>query len=129
MTVIVTLPQRFQAVNGVSPFAAGIHLLPVLVVSPISGAVAGQLASKKGVPPFYILLTGTTLQLLGVGLSSSVGRHGDKEMYGFEVIMGMGFGLTLITLLMFVPFVVKKADMGKILHQFSSHKSLLADIV
>lgn len=113
MTVIINLPQRFQAVNGLSPFDAGIHLLPLLLCSPFATAICGSLASKLNVPPFYILITGASLQLLGVGLASSVGINGDKQMYGYEVIMGFSFGTVLVTLLMFVPLVVSREDMGK----------------
>ncbi|EON97493.1 putative mfs multidrug transporter protein [Phaeoacremonium minimum UCRPA7] len=112
MTVIINLPQRFQAVNGLSPFDAGIHLLPLLLCSPFATAICGSLASKLNVPPFYILITGASLQLLGVGLASSVGINGDKQMYGYEVIMGFSFGTVLVTLLMFVPLVIPREDMA-----------------
>lgn len=113
MTVLINLPQRFQAVNGSSPFQAGLHLLPLLLSSPLATTVAGQLVSKGNVPPFYILVVGASLQVLGLGLASSVGIDGDRVMYGFEVIMGLSFGMTLIMLIVYVPFVVERSDMGK----------------
>ncbi|OIW28775.1 MFS general substrate transporter [Coniochaeta ligniaria NRRL 30616] len=112
MTVLINLPQRFQAVSGSTPFEAGIHLLPLLLSSPLATALAGQLVSKGNVPPFYMLLAGASLQLLGLGLASSAGVDGDKMMYGFEVIMGFSFGMTLIMLIVYVPFVVERADMA-----------------
>jgi hypothetical protein len=113
MTVLINLPQRFQAVSGSTPFEAGIHLLPLLLSSPLATAVAGQLVSKANLPPFYLLLAGASLQLLGLGLASSAGVDDDKMMYGFEVIMGFSFGMTLIMLIVYVPFVVERSDMGK----------------
>jgi hypothetical protein len=113
MTVLINLPQRFQAVGGSSPFDAGIHLLPLLLSSPLATTVAGQLVSRANIPPFYILVTGASLQLLGLGLASTVGVDGDKMMYGFEVIMGFSFGTTLIMLIIYVPFVVDRSYMGK----------------
>ncbi|KAB5513119.1 drug resistance transporter EmrB/QacA subfamily [Coniochaeta sp. 2T2.1] len=114
MTVLINLPQRFQAVSGSTPFQAGIHLLPLLLSSPLATTVAGQLVSRWQVPPFYMLLAGASLQVLGLGLASSVGvgEAGDKMMYGFEVIMGFSFGMTLIMLIIYVPFVVERADMA-----------------
>jgi hypothetical protein len=113
MTVVINLPQRFQAVGGSTPFQAGIHLLPLLLSSPVATAVAGQIVSKGNISPFYVLMVGASLQVLGVGLASSVGIDGDKMMYGFEIIMGWSFGTTLVMLLVYVPFVVDRADMGK----------------
>jgi hypothetical protein len=116
MTVLINLPQRFQAVSGNTPFQAGIRLLPLLLSSPVATAVTGQLVSKANVPPFYLIVAGASLQLLGLGLASSVGigSSSDRMMYGFEVIMGFSFGATLIMLIIYVPFVVARADMGEL---------------
>lgn len=121
MTVLINLPQRFQAVNGSSPFEAGIHLLPLLLCSPVATALAGQLVSRLNVPPFYLMLAGASLQVLGVGLASSAGVGDDRNMYGYEIIMGFAFGMSLITLLIYVPLAVDRADMGEISTPFPSH--------
>ncbi|KAI0888580.1 drug resistance transporter EmrB/QacA subfamily [Annulohypoxylon maeteangense] len=112
MTVLINLPQRFQAVDGASAFEAGIHLLPLLLASPVATVVAGQFAGKFKVPPFYILLFGASMQLLGIGLASSISFTSGKAMYGYEVIMGFGFGMSLVSLLIFTPMVVKRSDMA-----------------
>ncbi|KAI1087573.1 drug resistance transporter EmrB/QacA subfamily [Rostrohypoxylon terebratum] len=112
MTVLINLPQRFQAVDGETAFEAGIHLLPLLLASPVATAVTGQLAGKFKVPPFYILLFGASMQLLGIGLASSISFTSGKAIYGYEVIMGFGFGMSLVSLLVFTPMVVKRSDMA-----------------
>lgn len=112
MTVLINLPQRFQAVDGETAFEAGIHLLPLLLASPVATAVTGQLAGKLKVPPFYILLFGASMQLLGIGLASSISFTSGKAIYGYEVIMGFGFGMSLVSLLVFTPMVVKRSDMA-----------------
>ncbi|RYP71921.1 hypothetical protein DL771_004524 [Monosporascus sp. 5C6A] len=112
MTVLINLPQRFQAVDGTSAFEAGLRLLPLLLASPVATAVSGQLAGRFKIPPFYLLLFATSLQLIGVGLASSVQFLGGKEMYGYEVIMGFGFGMGLVSLLILTPLVVDRTDMG-----------------
>lgn len=120
MTAIINLPQRFQAVDGLSPFEAGTHLLPLLLASPVATIVAGQLATKFKMPPFYILLFGASMQLLGIGLASSVRFKSGNAMYGYEVIMGFGFGMGLVSLLIYTPMVVKRSDMGKSLIDYKT---------
>lgn len=110
-TVMINLPQRYQAVQGDNAFEVGIRLLPMLLLAPVATAMAGYLISKLCVAPFYLLLSGTSLQLVGVGLASSR-LGGDAAMYGYEAIMGFSFGLTLVTLIIFVPLVVKREDLG-----------------
>ncbi|KAI0017211.1 drug resistance transporter EmrB/QacA subfamily [Xylariomycetidae sp. FL0641] len=112
MTMLFNLPQRFQAVDGENAFQAGLRLLPLLLSSPVATAVAGQLAGKLKVPPFYLLLFGASMQLLGVGLASSVPFTAGNAVYGYEVIMGFGFGMTLVSLLIYTPMVVDRADMA-----------------
>lgn len=113
MTVLINLPQRFQAVDGESAFQAGIHLLPLLLASPVATAISGQVAGRFKVPPFYTLLFGASMQLLGIGLASSIRFTSGNAMYGYEVLMGFGFGMGLVSLLIFTPMVVSRADMGK----------------
>ena len=116
MAVIINLPQRYQAVDGVSPFNAGIRLLPLLLSSPIATASSGYLTSNLKVPPVYLIITGAALQLLGVGLASSIPEAGletPTAMYGYEVLMGFGFGFGLTTLLILAPLIVEKPDLGK----------------
>ena len=117
MAVIVNLPQRFQAVDGLSPTAAGIHLLPLLLCSPFASGLSGILVTKFRVPPAYLVITGSALQLLGVGLASSLPSNRQSLLpaqYGYEVLMGFGFGFGLSTLLVLVPMVVSKQDIGKV---------------
>ncbi len=116
MAVIINLPQKFQAVNASSPSAAGFSLLPLLLCSPLASALAAWLVTKLHVAPFYLILGGATLQLVGVALTSSLPSSQDgipNAQYGYEVIMGFGFGCGLVTLLIMVPLVVKKQDMRK----------------
>ncbi|KAL2875725.1 hypothetical protein SGCOL_009036 [Colletotrichum sp. CLE4] len=113
MTALINLPRRFQAVHGLSPFAAGVHTLPLLLSSPLAAAVSGPLATIMDVPPFYLLLFGACMQILGVGLASSVTPDKLRDLLGFEVIMGFGFGMTLVTVLIYVPFLVDRRDLGQ----------------
>ena len=116
MAVVINLPQKFQAVNAASPSAAGFSLLALLLCSPLASALAGLLVTKIGIAPFCIILAGAALQLVGVGLTSSLPTSQGgiaHAQYGYEVIMGFGFGFGLATLLVMVPLVVEKRDMRK----------------
>jgi hypothetical protein len=114
---VVNIPQRFQAVNGTTAQRAGISLLPLLLMTPFASGLSGYLVSnqKLRVPPLYLTLFGSCLQLIGVGLDSSISTditHGiQKIQYAYEVLMGLGFGLVLSSLLTLIPFVVDKKDM------------------
>ena len=115
MAIVVNLPQRFQAVNALSPTTAGLYLLPLLLCSPLASGLCGVLVSKLKVPPFQLILIGAALQLIGVGLTSSLSTDPSRienQRFGYEVIMGFGFGIGLSTILIMTPLVVTKNDMG-----------------
>ncbi|KAK8119284.1 major facilitator superfamily transporter [Apiospora kogelbergensis] len=95
------------------PFDAGVRLLPLLLSSPVATALAGQLATKLKVPPFYLTMFATSLQMLGIGLCSSVPFRGSSTtIYGYEVLMGFGFGMGLVSLLIYAPLVVDREDLA-----------------
>ena len=116
MAAIINIPQRLQTVNATSAIGAGIRLLPLLLLSPVASTAAGFFVSKLRVPPLYLLIIGASLQTIGVGLFSSIDSTDlsiPKAQYGYQVIMGFGFGLNLSTILMMAPLVVQQKDMGK----------------
>jgi hypothetical protein len=120
-SLVVNIPQRFQAVNGSTPTGAGISLLPLLLMTPFASGLSGYLVSnqKLRVPPLYLVLFGSCLQLIGVGLDSSISTNMEggiqKSQYAYEVLMGIGFGLVLSSLLTFIPLVVDKKDIPVII--------------
>lgn len=117
VTIVVNVLQRAQAVDGLSPVRAGLVLLPLLLTSLFEMAVSGILTSNFSVPPVYLIVIGAILQLIGVGLTSSLPTTTFKiasQQYSYEVIMGLGFGLGLSTVLTMAPLVVKEIDLGKL---------------
>ena len=116
MAAIFNIPQRLQTVNSTSAIDAGIRLLPLLLLSPVASATSGLLITKLKIPPLYILILGGSLQTIGVGLFSSLPSSDlqiSPAQYGYQVIMGLGFGFNLSTILMMVPMVVDEKDMRR----------------
>ena len=113
--MIISLPQRFQIVNGASPSSAGFHLLPLLVSLPLAGVSSGALVSKMKVAPLYVLLGGGALQIVGIALMgflpSSEGPVTPVQ-YCSEFITGFGFGFNSSTLIILLPLVIEKQDTG-----------------
>ena len=116
MAAIFNIPQWLQTVNSASAIDAGIRLLPLLLLSPVASATSGLLITKLKIPPLYILILGGSLQTIGVGLFSSLSSSDlqiPPAQYGYQVIMGLGFGFNLSTILMMVPMVVDEKDMRR----------------
>lgn len=116
MAAIINIPQRLQTVNSTTAIGAGIRLLPLLLLSPVASASSGALVTRLRVPPLYLLIIGGCLQAIGIGLFSSLTSDSSSippAQYGYQVLMGFGFGFSLSTILMMAPLVVQQKDMGK----------------
>ena len=113
MTTLILLPQRYQVVNGLDPLPAGIRMLPLLCFSAL-GSGLGAITLPKHNVSFYLLLLGSTLQLLGMGLITSLSTSIEIEarQYGFQMILGMGFGLGLSSLIVVARVEVSAKDSG-----------------
>ncbi|KAK3905124.1 drug resistance transporter EmrB/QacA subfamily [Staphylotrichum tortipilum] len=118
VTILFLIPQHAQAVYGLSPSRASLTVLPLLLTSPAATAASGVLTSTFNVPPSYLIIVGSVIQVVGVGLGMAiplVGEGVSARQYGFEAVMGVGFGLTLSTVLTLGQLVVEKADAGVVM--------------
>ncbi|KAK4244994.1 drug resistance transporter EmrB/QacA subfamily [Corynascus novoguineensis] len=118
VTILFIIPQHAQAVYGLSPVQASLTVLPFLLTSPVATAASGVLTSNFNVPPSYLILVGSVIQVIGVGLAISIPLTGDSvsaRQYGYEAIMGVGFGLTLSTVLTLGQRLVRKEDAGVVM--------------
>ncbi|KAG5800376.1 hypothetical protein H9Q69_000674 [Fusarium xylarioides] len=114
VSMVVNIPQRAQAVYGLSPSRAGIILLPMMLTSPAATVLSGYLTGNAKVPPAYLIIIAAVLQVLGVGLACSLSTdvtHMPDAQYGYEVLMGVGFGMGLATVLTFARVVVPEANL------------------
>ncbi|KAF4627477.1 hypothetical protein G7Y89_g10678 [Cudoniella acicularis] len=86
VAIVVNIPQRAQAVYGLSPTHAGLALLPLLLTSPFATALSGFLTSNMKVPPLYLILIGAVLQVGRCGVDmfaayESRGRDPGKAVW------------------------------------------------
>jgi len=96
--IIYSLPLRFQVVNGRSPLAAGVLLLPMLGSSAVASMIGGAVNGKKN-RACATLLVGSGFMIIGTALLSTLSNTTDVQprIYGFQVFVGLGFGLTVST--------------------------------
>ncbi|KAF1958519.1 MFS multidrug transporter-like protein [Byssothecium circinans] len=109
---VIQIPQRFQAVNGLSPLDAGIRLLAFAIASPFGSALAPLICKKAKVPPIYLCFVGSALQIVGVTLLSTLSNTSSisHAQYGYQIIAGVGVGINLACLVVLAPFTVEERD-------------------
>jgi len=116
ITAVIVISQRFQVVNDLSAFDAGWRLLALMLCSPLGSALSGYLVSKAKVPPFYLFLVAAVLQIIGLALMGTLSVTSSavpRAQYGYQVILGLGIGLTLSSLLIAAPTVIESKDTGE----------------
>ena len=114
VTLVLELPLRFESVNDRSGIRAGIDILPFTATIALGSAITGGLTVGGRVPPIFVLAVGSILQILGMGLLYSVHVNSSlpASIYGYQILVGLGSGLSLTTLLDIVPFIVDRRVLG-----------------
>ena len=116
VAILFLIPQHAQAVYGLSPVQASLSVLPLLLTSPAATLASGILTSTFNVAPSHLILLGAVIQAIAVGLGITIPLEGDgisARQYGFEAMMGVGFGLTLSTVLTLGQLLVRREDAGE----------------
>jgi hypothetical protein len=98
VTTILLLPQRFQIVNAHTPTNAGIHLLPITLLTPVGALLAGLVVGKRfrRFPAEALLLVSVGVAAVAVGLLSSLPFNGGKfwpGTYAYMILVGLGLGM------------------------------------
>ena len=114
---IFQLPQKFQVVNGASPLGAGIRLMPFTFAAPIGSVISSLIAGKLKVPPIYLVVFASILQVVGFALLSTLPASPQviPAQYGYEIIAGFGCGINISLLILMTPFSVESQDKGALL--------------
>ncbi|TIA82677.1 MFS general substrate transporter [Aureobasidium pullulans] len=107
---IFYLPQWFQIVKGVSPTRSGVMYLPLSISDVASALMVGVLLPYVGLTNPFIL-TGTTLLAVGSGLLSTLNTSsGGKYWIPYQILPGMGAGITLWMPYVAIQTVLKAED-------------------
>ncbi|KAF2233033.1 MFS general substrate transporter [Viridothelium virens] len=113
--LVVDLPQRFQLVNNMSPLTSGVRLIPFNLLVSLGGILVSMLAAKARTPPIFLMLAGSTMQLLGVLLFAyALPSNGTlpAAIYGYEILLGCGIGFMFGICVLIPPHVVERQDVG-----------------
>lgn len=75
---------------------AGLRMLPLLMLSAVGAGVGGAIVRYWNVS-WYILASSFCLQMVGLGLMTTLPMTGEvaPAQFGYQAILGLGFGLTL----------------------------------
>ena len=97
-SIYIYLPQRFQIVSGLSPLNSGIHLLLVPLVCFTATGIGSGLSFITNIS-YPLLVVALALQCLSLGLMTTLPSTASipASLYGYETILGFGFGLALPT--------------------------------
>lgn len=95
LAIIITLPERFQIVNGDDSLKAGIHLLPMLGATSL-GSILGGALSKKNNNTSRTLVAAACFQVIGLGLLTTFDAPSSPlaPQFAYQSIFGLGVGLT-----------------------------------
>lgn len=112
--MVITLPQRFQAVYGTSPLGAGVRLIPFNFLISVASVLVNIVAAKARIKPIYLLFIGSSLQLIGLALFTTISDTTGipAAIYGYEIIAGFGVGMVIGISLVIPPQVVETRDIG-----------------
>ena len=114
LLVLYNLPSRFETVNRKSPLNAGVSILPLVGGAAIGSTIAGLLCAKKD-RTFHVAVAGACSVVLGSVLLSTLKNsiHVPTKAYGYQVFVGLGFGLTIAAVSVMATFEVETRDAGR----------------
>ncbi|ETS78083.1 hypothetical protein PFICI_10145 [Pestalotiopsis fici W106-1] len=109
---VFQLPQRFQLVNGLSGFDAGVRILPFAGGITVGSSIGAKLASQFRLPAVYVVLFGSSLQIIGLALMTTLpsSLSVPATVYGYQVIAGFGCGVSYAVLYLMIPFTTGRRD-------------------
>ncbi|RYP60817.1 hypothetical protein DL770_009922 [Monosporascus sp. CRB-9-2] len=113
LSLLIIIPERFQIVNGENALWSGIHLLPMLGATAFGSFLAGAVSSKRN-NTSITLIASLCLQLIGTGLLSTLSDVTTeiKAQYGYQVILGLGIGLSLGAATILVSLQARHVDLA-----------------
>lgn len=97
-----------------NPAQAGIKLLPLLCGLAVGSFLGGAVSSRRNLT-FYTFMAGGSLILLGDGLLSTLSSETQiqHQTYAYEIIVGLGVGITFSTVSLLTTLQVTPDFLGK----------------
>ena len=109
---VTFLPLFFQTVDGASPTASGLRLLPMIIGLLTMSIVSGQLITRTGRYRVFPIL-GTALVAIGLGLLSRLDVGTSTITWSlYLLILGLGLGSVMQVLVLVVQNAVAYAILG-----------------
>jgi EmrB/QacA subfamily drug resistance transporter len=106
------LPLFLQVVNGTSPTASGLRLLPMVVGILLTSILSGQLISRLGRYKIFPI-AGTALMTVGVFLLSRMNEQTSVLVESVSMlVLGLGLGLVFQVLVIVVQNAVEYRHLG-----------------
>ncbi len=106
------LPLFLQVVNGASPTASGLRLLPMVAGILLTSTLSGQLISRLGRYRVFPI-AGTALMTLGVFLLSRMNEQTSVLVEWLSMlVLGLGLGLVFQVLVIVVQNAVEYRNLG-----------------
>lgn len=111
---IYQLPQAFQLVYGLSGLDSGVRVIPFTVFWSFGIIGASMIAGKLKVPPIYLIFVGSAFQIIGFGLLGTLPLTLTipPQIYGYQILAGLGCGMIVPLLFALIPVVVELRDKG-----------------
>ena len=110
--VVYYLPVYFQSIDGVSPTASGVRNLPIIIAVTISTISSGILMAKTG-QVTVMMLVGGIVSTIACGLLYTFGVGTNSAHWiGYEVLAGLGFGLSFQLPIMYAQSETSSEDMA-----------------
>lgn len=106
------LPLFLQVVTGASATSSGLLLLPLMLGFLVASMVAGQLMTRTGRYRRYPI-AGMAIASVGMYLMSTMGADTTRTtVSAYMVLLGVGLGLTMPTLVLATQNTVPREDLG-----------------
>ncbi|MEU9704267.1 MFS transporter [Streptomyces sp. NPDC047981] len=106
------LPTFLQVVQGVTPTASGVHMLPMVLGMLITSTASGQIVSRTGRWKVFPI-AGTGITALGLLLLNELTETSSTwEMSAYFFVFGAGLGLVMQVLVLVVQNAVAYEDLG-----------------
>jgi len=111
-SAIVYPPLFFEAVRGISATQAGLLLAPFAVTSGICTILAGQITDRRG-GHVFVPFVGMVVSGLGMIMLSTIDASTPAAfVVGSAMLVGMGIGFVMQTMLYVIQRFTQPADIG-----------------